>query len=139
MHGLRAYILTLLAILVLDGLWLTTVGGPLFVRELGSLLRPAPNLGAAAGFYLLYAAGVTLLAVLPTTGESRPWPAAWRGAMLGCTAYATFDLTNLAIVAGWSPLAALVDLVWGTTLTTVVASIGWWSSARSTPVAGGAR
>jgi uncharacterized membrane protein len=38
-------------------------------------------------------------------------------------AYATFDLTAQAVLDGWSPLVTVVDLIWGTFLTTTVATV----------------
>jgi uncharacterized membrane protein len=38
-------------------------------------------------------------------------------------AYATFDLTALAMIAGWSPLVTAVDMAWGTVLTATVAAV----------------
>ena len=48
------------------------------------------------------------------------------GALFGFVAYATFDLTSLALIRGWSTLITVVDLAWGATLTATAA----WLTCR---------
>ena len=43
------------------------------------------------------------------------------GALFGLVAYATYDLTNLATLKAWPIKLVVVDLIWGTILTAVVA------------------
>lgn len=125
MQYLKAFAATLATYLVVDGLWLTFAAAPLFKSELAGLLRAEPNLAAAAAFYLIYAGGATWLAVLPALEANSLRAAASRGAVLGLTAYATFELTSLAIIQGWSVLVALVDTLWGAVVTTVAAVAGF--------------
>jgi uncharacterized membrane protein len=40
-------------------------------------------------------------------------------------AFATYDLTNLATLRGWSLTMSLVDIAWGTFNTGVSATAGW--------------
>jgi uncharacterized membrane protein len=46
------------------------------------------------------------------------------GALFGFFAYATYDLTNLATLKGWSVGIALLDLAWGAIVTGVSALAG---------------
>lgn len=124
MRGLKIYAASLLVLLVLDGLWLLVIAAGFFQSQIGALLRPDPNFLAAGAFYLVYTAGVIALCVLPSLRDGSMAAAALRGAILGLTAYATFDLTNLAILKGWTPLVAAVDIAWGVFVTTVVAVAG---------------
>ncbi len=48
------------------------------------------------------------------------------GALFGFLAYATYDLTNLATLRGYTVTVALVDMAWGTALTAVSATAGMW-------------
>ena len=124
MRNLKVYAVSLVVLLVLDGLWLTVIAANFFQAQIGGLLRPDPNFLAAAAFYLIYTAGVAALCVLPSMREGGFASAARRGAILGLTAYATFDLSNLAILKGWTPLVAAVDIAWGIVVTTLVAVAG---------------
>jgi uncharacterized membrane protein len=124
MHYVLTYLCVLLVFLALDAAWLVLVGAAIFKSQLGPLLRDQPDLMVAAVFYLIYAAGMMVLAVAPTLRDRSTMAAAWRGAVLGIAAYATFDLTALSIINGWTIKVALVDLAWGTIATTVTCVIG---------------
>ncbi|MEI7924884.1 MAG: DUF2177 family protein [Chloroflexota bacterium] len=118
----------LLAVLVsmgiLDAVWLTTMTERLYRRQMPELLLATPMWVPAIAFYLIYAAAVTHLIVLPAIdrGDSLLRVVA-AGALLGLAAYGTYDLTNHATIRGWSPVVTIVDLAWGTTLTAVVAAV----------------
>ena len=47
------------------------------------------------------------------------------GVALGLAAYGTNDMTNLSILKGWPVLLTIVDLVWGTVLTTAASECGY--------------
>ncbi len=106
----------------LDAIWLSLTATPLYRAQLGPLMLPKPVIAPAVIFYLLYVVGVVILVVLPAL-TARSWGfALTRGALLGCVAYATYDLTNQATVHGWSATITLADLAWGTTLTAAAAT-----------------
>jgi uncharacterized membrane protein len=128
---LTVYAVTLGAFLVLDFLWLTLMGQRFYGAEIGPLLLDKPNLLVAAPFYLIYPAALTMLAVVPAAaGGGGVWGALWRGALLGLAAYATYNLTNLATLKGWSTLLTVVDLAWGTTGSALASAAGWMMARR---------
>jgi uncharacterized membrane protein len=47
---------------------------------------------------------------------------------LGFVAYATYDLTNQATLAIWQTKLTVIDLIWGTFLTTVSATGGYFAA-----------
>ena len=51
-------------------------------------------------------------------------------ALFGFLAYATYDLTNLATVEGWPIKITIIDLIWGTTLTSLTALSGWFIAKK---------
>ena len=69
--GLFAYAGTLLAFLVLDGLWLGVLMAPTYRALLGPLMLDQPLLAPAAVFYLLYVLGCVVFVVLPAAPEHR--------------------------------------------------------------------
>lgn len=120
---LTVYVAALVALLLADGLWLSTML-PFYQQRLGAVLAPVPDPLPACLFYLLYALGVVALAVRPGTSPG-PWPgAARRGALLGLVAYGTYDLTNQATLSHWPVLLTLVDMGWGGVLTAWAATVG---------------
>lgn len=121
---LLAYVATAIVFFALDFVWLGTMVGALYRPRIGALLLDPPNLGVAAGFYLLYVAGVLLFAVMPALQQGDWVRALWGGAALGLVAYGTYDMTNLATMRGFSALVAVVDMAWGTVVTAVAAVAG---------------
>lgn len=136
-HALVGYIATLVAFVVLDAGWLGLFAVEMFKAHLGSILREQANVGAAIAFYVVYAAGLYALAVRPALQAGVLRKAAASGALVGLTAYAAFDLTNLAVIAGWPLGLALADMTWGTLASSLAASAGyafaaWWEDRAST-------
>lgn len=124
-----AYFAALLAFIVLDAIWLLFIAADLFKSEIGALLRPDPVIAAALAFYLIYMAAVVILAIMPALEQKSVTAATWRGAVFGLAAYATFDLTNLAVLSGWTLTVSLVDMIWGTTGTACAATVGYLAAA----------
>jgi uncharacterized membrane protein len=119
-----AYVATVVVFCGLDFLWLGFVAKGYYQSQVGSLLLDRPNLPVAAAFYALYVVGVLVFAVLPGLEAGSPTRALALGALFGFFAYATYDLTNLATLKGWSVGIALLDLAWGAIVTGVSALAG---------------
>lgn len=126
MSNLAAYVTALMILATVDFVWLGLVAKKFYRQEIGGLLRAKPHMQAAVSFYLIYALGVVLFAVQPSEALS---DASLKGLLLGIIAYGTYDLTNLAVVKGFSARVAVVDIVWGALMTTVVAS-GAYAAAQ---------
>ncbi|MDE1168919.1 MAG: DUF2177 family protein [Pseudomonas sp.] len=122
---LVTYAGTLLALLVLDGLWLGVLMAPTYRTLLGSLMLPSPLLGPAAAFYLMYAAALVWFAVWPALRGTSALRAAGNAALLGLAAYGTYDLTNWATLTGWPPLLVFIDMAWGMLASAIAASVGF--------------
>jgi uncharacterized membrane protein len=127
---LSAYLSTLLAFLVLDGLWLGVLMGPTYRDWLGSLMLAQPVIFPAALFYLIYIVGIVLIGVLPGIRQASVGHAAGYSALLGVMAYGTYDLTNWATLQGWPSQLALVDWAWGTFASGVAGAVGYLTSRR---------
>jgi uncharacterized membrane protein len=103
------YVVTLVTLCAGDAVWLSTML-PTYRRALGTLLAATPAFAPAALFYLLYAAGVATLVVLPGVAARRWGPVAARGALFGLVAYGTYDLTNQATLRDWPAWLTMVDM-----------------------------
>jgi uncharacterized membrane protein len=122
MSLLRSTVVVALVLLTLDLAWLGIVAADLYAAQLGPLMAPEVDGLAAALFYLMYLGAVVLLAVRPATSIG---DAATRGATLGFVCYATYELTNWAVIADWPALLVPIDIGWGVLLTGVSAAAGW--------------
>jgi uncharacterized membrane protein len=120
----RLYLPTLLVFLALDALWLGFVARGFYREQIGGLMRPDVNWGAALVFYLLFIAGLLVFVVIPSLGATLG-RVALTGAFFGLIAYATYDLTNLATLRGFPTVVALVDLLWGTVIAAVTSCASW--------------
>ncbi len=112
----------------LDSIWLITANQPIYRANLGPILTPGFRPAPAVLFYLIYLAGVVVLAVRPGAERNSLRSAASRGACLGFVAYATYDLTNQATLIVWSLKVTVPDLAWGTVLSAIAAMAGLASS-----------
>ena len=118
------YLATGLAFALVDSIWLTQVGPRLYRPALDPILADQFRLGPAVAFYLIYVLGVTLLVVMPAARDGGWIKAATNGAILGAMAYATFDLTNQAVLKVWSTRISVLDIGWGVVLTASAAVAG---------------
>jgi uncharacterized membrane protein len=107
--------------LVLDLLWLGVVARGLYTSALGPLMRPEAFWPAAILFYVFYVSVIVAWAVF---GTGTPADAARRGAGLGFVAYATYELTNWAVLRDWPAWIVPVDIAWGVALTALAALAG---------------
>lgn len=128
--NLTAYFSILLTFLILDGIWLGVLMGPSYRAWLGPLMLDTPIIAPAVIFYLLYAAGLLVLAVKSGLRRNSISHATQRSAILGLVAYGTYDLTNWATLQGWPAQLALVDLAWGTFASAVAGSVGFLIARR---------
>ena len=127
---LTAYISALTPMLMLDGLWLGLVSKRFYSPRIGHLMSESPQLVPIALFYLLYAFGVVMLAVLPAARGESLAKAFWMGALVGLVAYGTYDLTNQATLRDWSVAVTIVDMTWGTLLTGVTSTVAAYATRR---------
>ena len=123
-----AYLGAGLTFAAIDAVWLTTMSSRLYKPVLGPILADKPDMKAAVAFYLISIFGTVFLAVEPALREGGWRRAAINGAVLGFVAYATYDLTNQATLDVWSLRLTLIDLCWGTALTTVSALGGYFAA-----------
>ncbi len=127
----KTYLITLLAFLALDAIWLGLIAQPFYQTQIGFLLAEKTNLAAAGAFYLLYVAGLVTFVVEPALrAGTTPGRAALRGAFFGLVAYATYDLTNLATVDRWPIAVTAVDMAWGTVLGALTVLAGVWAARK---------
>lgn len=125
-----AYLATLIIFVAIDFVWLSSMYDRLYRPMLGDLLAPSFQLAPAVAFYLLYAAGLTFLAVRPGLVLGSFNTAVLYGAILGFTAYATYDLTNQSTLRNWPAIVTIADLLWGTFLSSMAAGSGQWVAER---------
>lgn len=123
--ALLAYVGTAVAFVALDFLWLGFIAKGFYQGQVGGLMASPPNFLAAGLMYLLYSAGLVGFVVLPALEAGSLGRAAVMGALLGLVVYGVYDLTNLAVLKGWTVPVAVVDILWGTVVSAASASAGY--------------
>ena len=125
MPFLKAYLGTIVSFLIVDAIWISLFVRHMYRETMGPMLLETPNYLAAGLFYLGYAAGVVVLAVLPALTSRNAKTALINGAVLGAVAYGTFALTNYSVFKGWTTGLVFSDILWGTFLTALSAGCGY--------------
>ena len=127
---LIAFFATMLTLLALDALWLAVLMGPTYQSYIGALMLDQPKLVPAALFSVLYPVGLVVFAVLPALHKHDWRSAAVLGGLLGLVAYGTYNLSNLATLRNWPWELTVIDMAWGTFLSSVTASAGYAAAER---------
>jgi uncharacterized membrane protein len=111
---LMAWGLSLICFAALDAVWLTLTAKTLYAAQMGNLMRADTVWGPAVAFYLLLAAGLVRLVILPrlTLGAHRSL--GLDAVIFGLCAYGTYDLTAWAVIRDWPWTLSLIDMAWGT-------------------------
>jgi uncharacterized membrane protein len=124
--GLRNYLIALGVFLVIDLVWLSVIAKSLYARYLGYLMAPKPNLLAAFVFYALFILGLLFFVINPALRQESWQVALFTGMFFGLVTYATYDLTNLATIRDWPILITIIDLIWGTTVSGITATLSYF-------------
>jgi uncharacterized membrane protein len=130
MRYLKLYLVSLLAFLAIDMLWLGLVARSFYQQQLGFLMAPSVNWFAAAIFYLLFIVGILFFVVVPGLENGSLKATLLRATLFGLITYATYDLTNLATLKDWPVLLTVVDLIWGIVLSVSVSYLSFMAGKR---------
>lgn len=120
---IKLYLLAFLVFLSLDIVWLALVAKNFYAEQIGFLMANNVNWFAALVFYLLFVAGLVVFVIYPAVCNRSFSQALLLGAFFGLVAYATYDLTSLAIIRDWPAIVTFVDLAWGTLLSAIVSIV----------------
>ena len=118
-----ALVLTGVVFAAVDAVWLGVVSGDLYRTEIGHLLAPSVNGGAAVVFYLIYVLGLVHFVVRPGLTRATLGPSLRDAAVFGVVTYATFDLTSMAVMKDFPAKVVVIDIVWGAVLCTLTTAV----------------
>ncbi|MCF8165311.1 MAG: DUF2177 family protein [Rhodoferax sp.] len=124
------YFSFLITLIIIDLIWLLGIARNLYRDEMGSLMASEPKLWAGLAFYLLYALGASIFVIFPAISKQSWMYAAQYGALFGFFCYMTYDLTNLAVIRDFPMRLAFVDIIWGSAVTALSATIAYWVGNR---------
>ena len=123
---IKMYLIALVIFVIIDGIWLGFIAKDLYRKELGHLLASNPNWTSAVIFYLLFLVGLVYFVINPGIEKESIMTVVISGALFGLLTYATYDLTNLATLKEWPLKITIIDLIWGTSLSTIVSTATYY-------------
>ena len=109
---------------IIDVIWLSFATKSFYRPLIGNLLSDKPVIWAAALFYILYVIGMSLIVIQPCIDSDGVIKSLYIGFVFGLVAYGTYNLTNMAVLKGWSPTVVFVDMFWGGALTAFSSASG---------------
>ena len=125
MHFIKLLLISLVAFIPLDLIWLGYVGRPIYVKYLGHHMRENPDWQAAIIFYFIFLAGLVFFVVQPSLNDSFS-KMLTKAAFFGLITYGTYELTNRAVINDWPWPIVWIDICWGIVLCMLVASASWY-------------
>lgn len=120
MKNIKIFLITFVIFIAIDIVWIGFVAQDFYYTNLASIIAPTFKLLPAFIFYLIYILAIVHFVIKPGLQKRSISSLLLNGALLGLTCYATYDLTNYATLNDFPLKVVLVDLVWGTTLTTLI-------------------
>ena len=68
--------------------------------------------------------------IQPCVDSGNLYKTIYTGFIFGLVAYGTYNLTNMAVLKGWSPTVTFVDMFWGGMLTSLSATTGLYIAKK---------
>tara|TARA_B100000575_G_C22903819_1_gene525245 strand:+ start:100 stop:510 length:411 start_codon:yes stop_codon:yes gene_type:complete len=127
---LVATLIASLIFLIIDVIWLSFATKSFYRPLIGNLLSDKPVMWAAALFYILYVFGMASVVIQPCVDSGNLIKTIYTGFIFGLVAYGTYNLTNMAVLKGWSPTVTFVDMFWGGSLTALSATTGLYIAKK---------
>jgi uncharacterized membrane protein len=118
-----AYLVGLIVFVALDAIWLTLMG-PTSRAVMGDMMAANVRFGPAIAFYLLDTLGLMVFVARPGVRHGAAWVLV-HGALFGLFTYATYDLTNYAVLKNWDLSLTLEDIIWGMVVSAIVSTVSW--------------
>lgn len=121
---LKLYFLSLFFLSLIDVPWIIFFAKNFYLEQIGHLMALQVSYLPAVLFYLMYPIALIFFVVLDAKNYQLSLTQTFlRGAFLGFTAYAAYDLTNQATLKDWPWIMTFVDVAWGSFLSGTVSTL----------------
>ena len=121
---LKSYFLSIVSLSLIDVPWILFFAKRFYLEQIGHLMAASPSYVPAILFYTMYPAALVFFVVVDAKNYQLSLTQTFlRGAFLGFTAYAAYDLTNQATLRDWPWIMTVVDIAWGSFLSGIVSTI----------------
>ncbi|WP_031299100.1 DUF2177 family protein [Lactococcus cremoris] len=113
MNFIKPFIISGIIFLVLDICWLFFANKKIYQTNIGNLMGDFKIVPAII-FYIIYLVALTFFVLMPGLEKNSVGYVLFSGALLGLVCYSTYDLTNLSSLKNWSLTVTIIDIIWGT-------------------------
>lgn len=120
---LSSFLIASVVFAFLDLPWLSLMSEKLYRPAIGEIMAAEFRKAPAIVFYVIYLLAIVWFAVRPALKSGKWSDALINGAALGLVCYATFDLTNQAVMKVWSTKISVIDICWGAYATSVTSAL----------------
>lgn len=124
MNFIKPFIISGIIFLVLDICWLFFSNKKIYQTNIGNLMGDFKIVPAII-FYIIYLVALTFFVLMPGLEKNSVGYVLFSGALLGLVCYSTYDLTNLASFKNWSLTVTIIDIIWGTFVSSLSASLSF--------------
>jgi uncharacterized membrane protein len=124
-----SFVCVLVAFAAIDSVWIGFVAAKLYKAALGPIMLEKFRVAPAIVFYILQITGMMVFVIPHGLGAQSLGKTALFGALYGLFTYATFDLTNFAILRNWTLFLTVSDIAWGCVLSAGAATAGCAAAA----------
>jgi uncharacterized membrane protein len=125
MKIIYTFLLSIPIIFIIDLAWLGIFAKDFYQKMMSPLVNIQFNWQYVILFYLIYFTGIYIFALKPGIESASLYKTLTMAAMFGFFCYATYDITNMATIKDWPLRLAIIDIVWGTFLTTFTAFVAY--------------
>lgn len=115
-HFFSVWIIAWLLFVIVDSLWLGVITAATYGQEIGHLVRMPINLPAALLAWALIVLGLIVITQSMPREKKNVRQGFLYGSLYGFFLYGMYNLTNLAIIDGWTTYISLFDCMWGIAL-----------------------
>lgn len=124
---IKLILATAVTFILLDAIWLGFLAKSIYIKQMGDLIsikngNIQANVAAAILVYIILIGGIVVF-VQPLAGHSLSAALVY-GILYGLVSYGTYDLTNMAVIKGWTWTVTAVDMLWGMTICSVSSIVG---------------
>jgi uncharacterized membrane protein len=120
---ISSYLFTLVAMFVLDMLWIEYVAIKIYKKYLSNILKDRIIWIPVVLFYLIFTLALFLFVVISVDS----WLLALQtGTLFGFIVYSIYSLHNASLVKGWNWKVVIFDVLWGTVLTGAISVLAYF-------------
>lgn len=121
----RNFFISFFIFLIIDMVWLLFIGKNMYQNKLGDLMSSKVQLIPAFLFYLIFIVGLQFFVLYPALQKESIGYVLLAGMLYGLVTYATYDLTNLATLKNWPIMITVIDLIWGSFVSTATGLLSY--------------